>query len=274
MRAPSTPSFETQEQPLPVVAIGSDGDITGVNDPARRILHVEQRETGDESLGALIASLLAQDPRSEASASLSLTDSQEEDAPVQALTIVLSARPAAAKAAQSTEARATRAEHRHARHAADHCAACRLRSPLEAIQRVARTLRTRDGLDRSGDASSALAMLEAEAERASLLVEDLIGREQADGHERPEPSAVPTRAAPREIAEVVQSSPLSKYGLTHREIDVLQQLAEGQTDRRIAESLGISTYTVNKHVANILGKMAASSRTAAGVRAIREGILG
>ena len=38
-------------------------------------------------------------------------------------------------------------------------------------------------------------------------------------------------------------------------------------------STGISIFTVNKHVGNILGKMNAASRTEAGVRAIKESLL-
>jgi PAS domain S-box-containing protein len=64
------------------------------------------------------------------------------------------------------------------------------------------------------------------------------------------------------------------YGLTYRELAILHLVADGSADKQIAESLGISIYTVNKHVGNILGKMNASSRTEAGVRAIREGLLG
>lgn len=63
------------------------------------------------------------------------------------------------------------------------------------------------------------------------------------------------------------------YNLTEREMAVLQRIAEGAADKQIAESLGISSYTVNKHVASILAKMHVSSRTAAGVRALREGLL-
>jgi DNA-binding NarL/FixJ family response regulator len=51
-------------------------------------------------------------------------------------------------------------------------------------------------------------------------------------------------------------------------------VAEGKSDREIAAELGISGTTVQKHVSNILGKMQATSRTEAGVRAFREGLLG
>jgi PAS domain S-box-containing protein len=73
------------------------------------------------------------------------------------------------------------------------------------------------------------------------------------------------------VEERIRTNP---YGLTYRELAVLHLVAEGSADKQIAESLGISIYTVNKHVGNILGKMNAASRTEAGVRAIRENLLG
>jgi DNA-binding NarL/FixJ family response regulator len=63
------------------------------------------------------------------------------------------------------------------------------------------------------------------------------------------------------------------YGLTYRELAVLSLVVEGMADKQIAEELGISIYTVNKHVGNVLGKMNAASRTEAGVRAVKEGLL-
>jgi PAS domain S-box-containing protein len=63
------------------------------------------------------------------------------------------------------------------------------------------------------------------------------------------------------------------YGLTFREFTVLNLVATGRSDREIAVVLGISPLTVHKHVANVLGKTGAASRTEAGVRALREGLL-
>ena len=63
------------------------------------------------------------------------------------------------------------------------------------------------------------------------------------------------------------------YGLTFREFTVLHHVAEGKSDKDIGLELGISPLTVQKHVANILSKMEAASRTEAGVRAEREGLL-
>ena len=63
------------------------------------------------------------------------------------------------------------------------------------------------------------------------------------------------------------------YGLTFREMTVLHLVAEGKADKEIAAVLGIRTPTVSKHVSNILGKMDSPSRTEAGTRALREGLL-
>ena len=63
------------------------------------------------------------------------------------------------------------------------------------------------------------------------------------------------------------------YQLTFRELAILQLLAEGATDKEIANELTISVFTASKHVSNILGKMSASSRTEASVRALQEGLL-
>jgi DNA-binding NarL/FixJ family response regulator len=51
---------------------------------------------------------------------------------------------------------------------------------------------------------------------------------------------------------------------------VLYLLSEGLSDKQIALALGVTNYTVNKHVGAILAKMDARSRTAAAVMAIRQ----
>ena len=63
------------------------------------------------------------------------------------------------------------------------------------------------------------------------------------------------------------------YGLTFRELTVLHLVVAGKSDKEIAATLGISVPTASKHLANILHKMGAASRTEAGVRALREGLL-
>jgi len=59
--------------------------------------------------------------------------------------------------------------------------------------------------------------------------------------------------------------------LTRRECEVLQLLADGQSNRTIGETLYISEKTVKNHVSNILQKMAVNDRTQAVVLAIKKG---
>jgi two-component system response regulator DegU len=61
--------------------------------------------------------------------------------------------------------------------------------------------------------------------------------------------------------------------LTEREMDVLQLLAKGWTNARIAKELTISERTVGFHVGNLLQKMQADSRTEVVVTAINKGWL-
>ena len=63
------------------------------------------------------------------------------------------------------------------------------------------------------------------------------------------------------------------YRLSYREFSVLHLLKNGTTDKEIANDLGISVFTVNKHVSNILMKMDAASRTEASIRALQEGLI-
>lgn len=61
-------------------------------------------------------------------------------------------------------------------------------------------------------------------------------------------------------------------GLTNREIDILQQVAVGKTNRSIGDDLFISQKTVARHLANIFAKLDLSSRTAAAAYAIEQGL--
>ncbi|MHA3703605.1 helix-turn-helix transcriptional regulator, partial [Jatrophihabitans sp. YIM 134969] len=59
------------------------------------------------------------------------------------------------------------------------------------------------------------------------------------------------------------------YGLTAREIDVLDLLGDGSTNREIAQRLFISERTVGVHVTNLLRKLGAANRTQAAAFAAR-----
>src|SRR5687767_1853859 len=64
-----------------------------------------------------------------------------------------------------------------------------------------------------------------------------------------------------------------REALTPREIQVLELLAEGRSNKAIGLRLGISDQTVKFHVAAIAGKLGAVNRTDAVRRAIRRGIV-
>ena len=61
-------------------------------------------------------------------------------------------------------------------------------------------------------------------------------------------------------------------GLTGREIEVLELIAAGKTNRQIAAALFISEKTVARHVSNIFTKVAVSSRAAATAYAYQHGL--
>ncbi len=61
--------------------------------------------------------------------------------------------------------------------------------------------------------------------------------------------------------------------LTPRELEVVQLLAQGLSNRRIAERLGISEHTAKFHVNSIVGKLGAQTRTDAAIRAARLGLV-
>jgi DNA-binding NarL/FixJ family response regulator len=87
------------------------------------------------------------------------------------------------------------------------------------------------------------------------------------------------RAAGREadallVAPAVDpANDASVEALTPREIEVLELLAEGLSNKGIALRLGISDQTVKFHVASISGKLGAHSRTGAVRLAVRRGLI-
>jgi DNA-binding CsgD family transcriptional regulator len=56
---------------------------------------------------------------------------------------------------------------------------------------------------------------------------------------------------------------LASYNLTQREVEVLLWVAKGKTNRDIADILGMSPRTVNKHLEHIYVKLGVETRTAA-----------
>lgn len=77
------------------------------------------------------------------------------------------------------------------------------------------------------------------------------------------PAAVATRLAER----------MGGHGLTARELEVLELIAKGKSNREIGAHLAISEGTVKGHVNNILSKLAVSDRTQAVTTALQRGII-
>jgi DNA-binding NarL/FixJ family response regulator len=69
------------------------------------------------------------------------------------------------------------------------------------------------------------------------------------------------------------SESVFEEALTHRELEVLELLAEGLPNKGIADRLGISDQTVKFHIASIMGKLGASNRVETVRRAVRRGLL-
>jgi NarL family two-component system response regulator LiaR len=75
----------------------------------------------------------------------------------------------------------------------------------------------------------------------------------------------------QELSHPPQRSP-TPDPLTERELEVLKLLAQGKSNREIAEQLVITELTVRTHVSNILGKLHLASRTQAALYALKEGL--
>ena len=103
----------------------------------------------------------------------------------------------------------------------------------------------------------------AVADRLATLLSGVPGLRLAQPGEAADAALVSSRAAP-----VEQDAPL-----TPREVEVLNHLAEGASNKTIARRLGISVHTVKFHVASLLDKLDATGRTDAVAQAARIGVI-
>jgi DNA-binding NarL/FixJ family response regulator len=89
----------------------------------------------------------------------------------------------------------------------------------------------------------------------------------------PEPATRDSGFGVRDSRQNGDRDRVFEEALTHRELEVLELLAEGLPNKGIADRLGISDQTVKFHIASIMGKLGASNRVETVRRAVRRGLL-
>lgn len=86
-----------------------------------------------------------------------------------------------------------------------------------------------------------------------------------------DPILLNTLLSDQRLASIPAADSLTE-ALTPRETEVLELLAEGLTNKAIAQQLAVSEHTIKFHVTAIMSKLGAQSRTEAVVRATRLGL--
>ncbi|MDP9484242.1 MAG: response regulator transcription factor [Actinomycetota bacterium] len=81
--------------------------------------------------------------------------------------------------------------------------------------------------------------------------------------------------APEAAARLVREvrAPENPEALSRREVEVLELLARGRSNKQIARSLYVGERTVKTHVSHILTKLGVRSRTQAALYAVRTGLV-
>ena len=85
-------------------------------------------------------------------------------------------------------------------------------------------------------------------------------------------TASPPTADTRLADATAQSLGASTGGLTRREHEIAALVAEGLSNPRIAERLGLSDRTIDAHLRNIMGKLDVTSRTQVAAWSVRHGL--
>lgn len=131
-------------------------------------------------------------------------------------------------------------------------------------------------LTSSEDDELAFSAIEAGAQ--SFILKNMLGDELLDtvrkiaaGEEVIHPLIARRILKMARTARAPQHDPFSQ--LTEREKEVLRELAEGQSNAKIALSLNISEKTVKSHISSVLSKLHLSDRTEAVAFAWREGLI-
>jgi DNA-binding NarL/FixJ family response regulator len=75
------------------------------------------------------------------------------------------------------------------------------------------------------------------------------------------------------LSQLARTHPSSPEDLTPREVELLELMVKGQSNKEIAQALSLSENTVKYHVKHILHKLGVQNRTEAAVQALKIGLL-
>lgn len=177
-------------------------------------------------------------------------------------------------------------EIRAAREAFAELAEIAVHNPSGALRTV--VAHTRGAVElAAGNAATALASLRAawrgwqalEAPYEAALVRELVARacealgdgESAALERKGALATYRELGATRDLERLERSGDF-RHGLTARELEVVRLVASGSTNKGIADGLGLSVRTVERHLANIFGKLEVSSRSAVTAFAYEHGL--
>ena len=77
----------------------------------------------------------------------------------------------------------------------------------------------------------------------------------------------------REFQEMARTQDSGRFGLTDPELEILSLIADGATNREIAQTMFISEVTAKRKVQEIMEKLGASNRAQAAAEAARRGLV-
>jgi DNA-binding NarL/FixJ family response regulator len=107
--------------------------------------------------------------------------------------------------------------------------------------------------------------------RKSASIEELVSAVQSAHAGK---VVIPTVLLERVMTRLRQPPDSLQYGLTPRELEVLQLLAGGWTTRAMADELRVTFHTIRNYVQAVIQKLGAHSRLEAVAIALRDGVVG